>query len=92
MIKVLKMTIEEKLEKAIEFIKSIEKMNKNNYDTFDISDIENEAACECENCGDNVDVKFYWPGHISLNTKYIDYRVIDDLKDKAWHILVDLEN
>ena len=86
------MTVEEKLEKAIEFIKSIEKMNKKDYDTFNIADFEEYADGDCLECGEEVDVKLHWPSHISLNTEYIDYRVIDDLKDKAWHILFDLEN
>lgn len=85
-----KMTTEEKLAKAIEFIKSIEKIDKRNYDTFDLNDIESESYAYCDECGDNVDFKVHWPRRISLNTEYIDYCILDDLSDKAWHILMDL--
>lgn len=77
------MTTEEKLEKAIQFIKSIEKMNKKDYDVFNIVDIEGE----CLECGSD-DIELHGPPY----SKYIDSKVIDDLKDKAWHILFDLEN
>lgn len=85
------MTIEEKLAKAVAFIKSIEKLDKHNYDTFDLNDIENAATGECCEC-DSTDINIHlrWPNDITLNTEYIDYRILDDLSDRAWHVLADL--
>ena len=59
------MTIEEKLEKAIEFIKSIEQIDVSKYDAFDVSDIEAQATGICEECGDEVDdIKLVFPHDI----------------------------
>ena len=84
------MTTEEKLTKAIEFIKSIEKIDKRNYDTFDLDDIKDGATAYCADCDAYVDVDLHWPSNVTLNTEYIDYRILDDLSDKAWHVLLDL--
>lgn len=84
------MTTEEKLKKAIEFIESIEKLNKDSYDNFNISDLEEYARGECDYCGDDVKVNLYFPSHLK-NIKYIDAKVLDDLSDKAWHLLFDLK-
>ena len=84
------MTTEEKLAKAVEFIKSIEKLNKNDYDTFNLDDVENAAYVECTCCGNTANFDFNWPRNVSLNTEYIDWKVIDDLSDKAWHVLADI--
>ena len=84
------MTTKEKLAKAITFIKSIEKLNKKDYDVFKLKDVAKDAYAYCEDCGENVDVKLNWPRSASCNTEYIDYRIIDDLSDKAWHVLADI--
>ena len=86
-----RMTTEEKLKKAIEFIESIEKLNKDSYDHFDISDLEKYAYGECDCCGDDVEVQLRLPSYLK-NTLYIDAKAIDDLSDKAWHLLFDLKN
>lgn len=86
------MTAEKKLAKAIEFIKSIQKLDKRKYDTFDLNELEKFACAYCDDCDSVVDVKMNWPARIFLNTEYIDYRVIDDLSDKAWHVLADIED
>ena len=73
-------TTEEKLEKALEFIQSVERLDTCSYDTFSSNDID--AMCnECE----SDDISF--PG---MDSKYIDCKVLDELSDKAWHILAEL--
>lgn len=66
------MTAEEKLSKAVEFIKSIEKLNKKDYDIFSIDDLASEAYAYCNECDEQVDVQLNWPRNVSLNTEYID--------------------
>ena len=89
----LPVDIEEKLEKALEFIRSIEKMNKKDYDVFNIVDLKDKMEGECLECGsDDIELHGPYSSNISLNTEYIDSKVIDDLKDKAWHVLFDLTN
>ena len=84
------MTTEEKLAKAVDFIKSIERLDKSQYDKFDMHDLEKEAYAYCDECDEMVDVKLQWPRQVSLNTEYIDWKVIDDLSDKAWHVLASI--
>lgn len=86
------MTTAEKLAKAVEFIKSIEKLDKRDYDIFGLKDIENAAYVECYECGNTAHFEFNWPRDVSSNTEYIDCKVIDDLSDKAWHVLADIED
>jgi len=51
------MTAEEKLEKAVEFIKQIESFDVHKkYDNFNLKDLEKEAYGECDDCGCDVDV------------------------------------
>ena len=74
------MTTEEKLEKAIEFIKSIERLDACSYDIFSSDDID--AVCnECE----SDDIHIY-----GMNGSYIDCKVLDELSNKAWHVLADI--
>lgn len=83
----MKLTTEQKLEKAIEFIRSIEKLSTDDYSIVDRSSIENSwSDVECLECGSS-DVKVYWN---APTDKYIDAKVIDDLSNKAWHLLIDL--
>lgn len=76
------MTIEEKLNKAIEFIKHVEKLE---LDIKSSSDIINDAVRFCEMCDDPCtdDV-------LQHNEHYVKLELIEELKDKAWHLLVDL--
>lgn len=74
------MTTEEKLEKAIRFIKSIEQLDACSYDIFSLDDI-NAVCNECE----SEDISFY-----GMNSRYIDCKVLDELSDKAWHVLADI--
>lgn len=78
------MTIEEKLEKAIEFIKSIDKADVPIMTTSDI--IEN-ADPYCEECG--VSCEF---NSLGENERFVKASYFDDLKEKAWHLVFDLEN
>ena len=84
------MTTEEKLSKAIAFIKSIEKIDKLKYDVFDLDDIQNDTYAYCDKCDEPVNVKLHWPSNVLMNTRYIDGKVLDDLSDKAWHVLADI--
>jgi len=84
------MTNDEKLAKCVEFIKKIERFDKKNYDTFDIDDTKPEHVY-CDNCDEEIEVKRIWPANAAENTEYIDYKVIDDLSDSAWHLLADIE-
>ena len=76
------MTIEEKLNKAIEFIKSIEKISIEELSTSDIID---SAYVYCTDCGNECD--FDSP---KQENYYVEVKHIDELKDKAWHLLFDL--
>lgn len=79
------MTTEEKLQKAISFIKKIETLSLPMIDVGDIVYIDNS---ECEDCG-SADVHC----HISNeDIQVILPHELDNLKDEAWHILVDIEN
>ena len=54
------MTTEEKLEKAIEFIRSIEKMDTKSYKEFDLDDLANNADGKCLECdSDDVKINLY---------------------------------
>lgn len=77
------MTTEEKLEKAIDFIKSIDKTS---FPTITVNDIINDSHVYCEECGDECEIDV---GGI-YRSKYVDAKFFDELKEKAWHLLVDL--
>ena len=90
------LTIEDKLDKAIEFIKSIEKLDCSKYNRFKLGDLEKDARGECidscmvdDYCTD-LEVQLHWPSGMSNATKVIDEQVLDDLSDKAWHLLAGL--
>ena len=76
------MTTEEKLSKAVEFIKSIDNMI---LPTITTSNIIESADVYCEECGEECDIDIIGP-----NTKYVEADVLEDLKDRAWHLLIDL--
>ena len=78
----MKLSIEEKLEKAIDFIKSIESLD---LPIKPISEIVNATNIYCDNCGEECDFDFSSP-----SGKYIAIDEIEKLKDRAWHLLVDL--
>lgn len=75
-------SIEEKLEKALEFIKSIDKMPLSTTTTYDII---KDAHAYCDECGNECEVDVD-----GQNTRYVEANDIESLKDKAWHLLVDL--
>lgn len=76
------MTIEEKLEKAIEFIKSIEQMSLPIMTTSDIVDI---AHPYCDECGGDCEINFAGP-----DVGYVEADAVNELKDKAWHLLANI--
>ena len=76
------MSIEEKLEKALEFIKHISEMS---LPTTTTSDIIKDAHVYCEECGEECEVDVTGP-----NARYVEASDIESLKDEAWHLLVDL--
>ena len=76
------MTIEEKLEKAIDFIRSIEKMTLQTLSTNDIVDI---TDVYCQYCGDECDYDI-----TGEHKQYVEANKIEKLKDKAWHVLMDI--
>ena len=75
----MRMTTEEKLEKALDFIRYIEKLP-----TLTASDILNSVSSSafCEDCGMACTV---W-----VSDSFTKYAKVEDLQDKAWHLLVDL--
>ena len=83
------MTIEEKLSRAIEFIRSIESLNKNSdYEPFDLDSID--TSCTCNECGSSdCSVVMHLP-YSSNSSQYVDKNVLDGLVDKAWHVLADI--
>ena len=76
------MTTEEKLSKAVEFIKSIDNIM---LPTITTSDLIESAHVYCEECGEECEIDMTGP-----NTKYVEADVLEDLKDRAWHLLIDL--
>lgn len=76
------MSTEEKLEKALEFIKSIDKMPLPTTTTYDII---KDAHAYCDECGNECEVDVD-----GQNIRYVEANDIESLKDKAWHLLVDL--
>ena len=78
----MKLTIEEKFKKCTEFI---EKISKIDTPTRYISDCISFSGY-CEECGsDDVDVDIYGD-----DMEIVDPKYIDELKDQAWHLLVDI--
>lgn len=89
------MTIEEKLEKAIAFIESVKNIDKKDFTAFNLDDIKDriEATATCDECGceSSCSVELAWPSSIEFDG-YINASVLDDLSDKAWHVLADLSD
>lgn len=75
------MTVEEKLEKAIDFIKSIESLDVPITTRDDIID---ESDVYCDECGVSTSIKTY-----NGSDRFVEAKYVDELKDKAWHLLVD---
>lgn len=83
------MTTEEKLVEAIKFIRSIEQLDASNYDMFDRDDIVVNAYCN--ECGSSdVGITINFPSNVRCSDEYVSTRLVDDLKDRAWHTLVDI--
>ena len=80
------MTTEEKLEKAIEFIRSIEKIDVKQYVSFRSSDLV--KTIYCPSCDEEINLKL--PECCKSSYEFIDKKIVDDLSEKAWHILADL--
>ena len=76
------MTTEEKLEKATEFIKLFEQMA---FPIVTTNDIIDDAHGCCVECGDWCDIDYDGPC-----VNYVEATAIDEMKDKAWHLLADL--
>lgn len=75
-----KLTVEEKLDLCIEFIKKIEQMDVPDADIEDICTIKGTCN-EC--CSDDVEIDI-------PDVNVVDSKFIVELKDKAWHILADI--
>lgn len=78
------MTVEEKLNKAIEFIKEIDRTI---LPTTTINDILDDIHIYCPECGNDCEIDI--GGHYSYS-RYVDAKYFDELKDKVWHLLADL--
>lgn len=76
------MTDKEKLKKAVEFIKSIEKLNLPIVTT---AGIISDAHAFCEECGESCEIDY-----VGAYEKYVNVDFVEDIKDKAWHLLADL--
>jgi len=76
------MTTEEKLKRAIEFIKKVENIDFNCLDVEDLVSIKGECA-ECGSCDIDIESRG--------DCMVVDPRDIDNLKDEAWHVLVDID-
>lgn len=77
------MTVEEKLEKVVEFIKNIENMQLPVEITEDIID---SANIYCSECGFKTEVEV---GNNS-NRRFVEAKLLEELKDAAWHVLADI--
>lgn len=75
----MQMTTEEKLEKALDFIRYIEKLP-----TLTASGILNSinSSAFCKECGTACTVR--------VSDSFTEYAKVEDLQDKAWHLLADL--
>ena len=80
----MNLTTEEKLAKAIEFIESIEKMS---FPIMTTSDIIDSADPYCAEYDSEYNIEFN-----STDDKYIEFSKFEELKDKAWHLRVDIAN
>ena len=78
------MTVEEKLDKAVDFIRSIENMSLPIMKASSILDSSN-VYCDC--CGECDALVFD-----GIDEKYVELSKFEELKDKAWHLLADLTN
>ena len=76
------MTDKEKLEKAIEFIKMIENLD---IPARSISEIIRDVHIFCEECGEECEIDY-----AGKNDMYINAKELDEIRDKAWHLLADL--
>ena len=76
------MTIEEKLSKAKDFIKSIADMQLS---IMTSSDIVSELHVYCEDCGEECELDC-----TGIHATYVDAKELKNLKDQAWHLLADL--
>lgn len=76
------MTDKEKLEKAVDFIKSIEQLDLPVVTTSDIID---DAHIFCEECGEECEIDC-----TGVNEQYVKAAELDELRDKAWHLIADL--
>ena len=77
------MTTEEKLEKAIKFIKNIENMQ---LPVETVEDIIDSADIYCSECGFKTEVEI---GNNS-NRRFVEVKLLEELKDEAWHVLADI--
>lgn len=80
---IIEMTVEEKLEKAIEFIKNIENMQ---LPVETVEDIIDSADIYCVECGFKTEVEV---GNNS-NRRFVEAKLLEDIKDEAWHLLADI--
>ncbi len=79
----MKMTDSEKLKICTEFIEDLMNMQVDiKYDTFSLDDVE----CECDACGERDNISKHWPRSVALNTEYVDVEVVNEIKDRAWHV------
>ena len=84
------MTTEEKLKAALDFIHGVEALDVNQYDIVSARTLEDDVHGYCSVCNEEVDdVQLCWPS-IMKDKKYIDMDAVDQLKDRAWHLLADL--
>lgn len=85
------MTTEEKLDKALEFIKYIDSLDISYRHKFSPSDLEDESRCDCDECGNECYVtNIQLPSYVDVAEYFVSDKVIEDIKNKAWHLLVDL--
>lgn len=75
-----KLSLEEKLNLCVEFIKKIEKMDAPTYDICDLVTLSGT----CEDCGSD-DVEIDIP-----DFEIVEPAFLDDLKSQAWHVLADI--
>ena len=77
------MTTEEKLDKAVKFIKSIENMQ---LPIESVEDIIDSANIYCSECGFETEVEV----SNNSNRRFVEANLLEDIKDKAWHLLADI--
>ena len=75
------MSTDEKLQKCIEFIRGIERNSIISKICVSAEDPDVNDDFQCDDCG----------SHDIIGSTYVDVGLLAELRDKAWHLLADID-